>query len=303
MLPSTLIMSEVAKPQVLKKSQWQVDDIQIGYRQLEFNALGSFSSQREDEYVRLHFGLKGDYRFTYEQLGKSFDLIGGHHNIMYSNGLNLIIENKSLKIDTFGIDFPKERFIEIVDESDELLAPFIANLHQGKSSILTDHWGTLNNNIQCAIDDILFSPYDGQMQKVFLLAKSLELIVHCLDNYRRVSIREPIFIKNESDREKVMAARDYLMEHIHAPPTISEVSQVVGLNEFKLKRGFKEVFQTTMFDYLSERRLNLAKQLLLDTQKGVAQIAFELGYSSPQHFSNQFRKKFGVAPNSVRKNP
>ena len=42
---------------------------------------------------------------------------------------------------------------------------------------------------------------------------------------------------------------------------------------------------------------------LLDTRKTSAEIAYELGYSTPQHFNNAFKKKFGVTPNSVRINP
>jgi AraC-like DNA-binding protein len=77
----------------------------------------------------------------------------------------------------------------------------------------------------------------------------------------------------------------------------------VGLNEYKLKRGFRELFGTTVFAYLSEQRLALAKRMLLDTDKTAAEIAFELGYATPQHFSAAFKKRFGVSPKSMRKNP
>jgi AraC family transcriptional regulator, transcriptional activator of the genes for pyochelin and ferripyochelin receptors len=75
----------------------------------------------------------------------------------------------------------------------------------------------------------------------------------------------------------------------------------VGLNEYKLKRGFKEMFNTTVFGYLTEQRLQLAHQFLRDTQKTAAEISSDLGYATPQHFNNAFKKKFGVTPYSVRK--
>jgi len=49
--------------------------------------------------------------------------------------------------------------------------------------------------------------------------------------------------------------------------------------------------------------MTLAKSLLLDTTKSVKEVAYQIGYSSPQHFSNAFKKEFGVTPNSIRKNP
>jgi AraC family transcriptional activator of pyochelin receptor len=47
----------------------------------------------------------------------------------------------------------------------------------------------------------------------------------------------------------------------------------------------------------------LARQFLLDTEKTAAEISNELGYSTPQHFNNAFKKKFGITPFSVRNNP
>jgi len=69
------------------------------------------------------------------------------------------------------------------------------------------------------------------------------------------------------------------------------------------KRGFKEMFGVTVYGYLTEQRLETARRALLDTDKTAAEVAFELGYATPQHFHNAFKKRFGVTPNSVRKAP
>ncbi|HEV7230428.1 MAG TPA: helix-turn-helix transcriptional regulator, partial [Bacteroidia bacterium] len=55
----------------------------------------------------------------------------------------------------------------------------------------------------------------------------------------------------------------------------------------------------TVFEYLSDVRLELAKNDLLDKRKSATEIAFELGYSSLQHFSSAFKKKFGIAPSKI----
>lgn len=47
----------------------------------------------------------------------------------------------------------------------------------------------------------------------------------------------------------------------------------------------------------------LARQYLLDTRRTAAEIGYELGYSTPRHFNNAFKKRFGAAPDSIRKNP
>jgi AraC-like DNA-binding protein len=75
---------------------------------------------------------------------------------------------------------------------------------------------------------------------------------------------------------------------------------MAGLNEFKLKKGFKETFNQTVFEYLSDVRLETARNDLLNTGKSVTEIACELGYSSLQHFSAAFSKKFGVSPKKMK---
>jgi len=81
-----------------------------------------------------------------------------------------------------------------------------------------------------------------------------------------------------------------------------ELARIVGLNEYKLKHGFKEIFQTTVFGYLAEKRLELARDYLIDPNKSITDIADLLGYSSIQHFSFAFKKKFGHSPKEGRGN-
>ncbi|GAB3223275.1 helix-turn-helix domain-containing protein [Spirosoma arcticum] len=61
---------------------------------------------------------------------------------------------------------------------------------------------------------------------------------------------------------------------------------MAGLNEYKLKQGFKELFQATAFEYLAQHRLQAARQALLESSKTAAEVAYEWEYSSPQYFNN-----------------
>ena len=90
------------------------------------------------------------------------------------------------------------------------------------------------------------------------------------------------------------------MNHMETPPSLLELSKIVGVNEYKLKRGFKEMFGDTVFGYLSGARLEIAKNDLLKSKKSVSEISSELGYSAVQHFSNAFKKKFGFSPAKLK---
>lgn len=281
--------------------EWSVFGIRISHAVSHMEEYKTFVGKNDSDVIRLHFGLKGDYRFVYKQLDQSFDLIGGHHNVMYSAGIDLEIENKSLQIETFGVDLPKSLFLDYVEESGDLIQPFVEKIRVGKASILSKKWGGINTEVQNIIDEIIQNPYQGAIQKTYLFGKCFELLALCFDQY--CDSKSELYLKKKLDREKIIAARDFINSRLMNPPSLMEISKKIGMNEFKLKKGFKETFENTVFGYLNGRRLSLAKQTLLDTQKTVAEVAFEFGYSSPQHFSTQFRKNFGVTPKSIRKNP
>jgi AraC family transcriptional activator of pyochelin receptor len=284
-------------------TNWYCDNIKLTHSISNYQKLGNSTTSNNTDLVRLHFGLKGNYEFSYKQLDKRFDLVGGHHNIMYSNGFDIEIENKTFEIETFGIQFPKELFIDFTQNANDQIKRFSENILLGKSDLLSQNWGAIDYSIEQVIRQIINCNYSTELKKMFLLSKSIELLVLSAESYSYSENKKEIFVKNKSDKEKIIAVRDLINENLNCPPNLNQIAKTIGLNEYKLKRGFKEVFNNTVFGYLTEQRLNLAMQYLKDTQKTSSEIAYSLGYATPQHFSNAFKKKFGFAPNSVRNNP
>lgn len=283
---------------------WEVDGIRLGHAISKFHTLTEFTSAgAATDVVRLHLGLRGNYSFHHHQLDTTFDLIGGHHNLLYSKDFEMTVSNRTLELETFGVQFPVETFLRFTRNATDLLKRFSDRIISGQPVILTDDWGAVDPAIHQVIDQIIHHRYTGDLQRLFLLSKSIELLVCCAESCEQAGKAQPGYLKSNSDKEKILAARDFVNTRIDSPPSLSEIARTVGLNEYKLKRGFKETFHTTVFGYLTAQRLQLARRYLLDTQKTAAEIAFELGYSTPQHFNNAFKNHFGHTPDFVRRNP
>ncbi len=281
---------------------WEFDGIRMGHAVSQFHNLTSFSSSSPDsDMIRLHLGLRGNYSFHHQQLDRDFHLIGGHHNILYSRDFGMTVENRTLELETFGVQFPRETFLRFTQNANDFLKRFADHILQGKSALLSDQWGAVDPAIHQVIRQIIDHPYKGDLQQLFLLSKSIELLVLCAESCDLAMNNKAEFIKTPADKEKINAVRDLINEKLDCPPNLSQIARTVGLNEYKLKRGFKEVFRTTVFGYLTEQRLLLARQYLLDTRKTAAEISAELGYSTPQHFNNAFKKRFGSPPHSIRR--
>lgn len=108
---------------------------------------------------------------------------------------------------------------------------------------------------------------------------------------------------SRADVEGIHAARDLLLERLDDPPTLAELARHAMTNEFKLKRGFREIFGTSPYAWLLEHRLELARAWLLDTDWSIARISRRVGYREPAHFTNAFRRRYGVPPSTLRRAP
>ena len=282
-------------------TRWDLDHIFISHNIIDYQSYEKQRSVNDSDLVRLHFGLQGSYDFHFAQLNTSFSLSGHHNNIMYTDGLDIEVENKTKRIETFGINFQREAFIQIGQNGNEPLKRLTDQVIKKKDAILSPIWKTNNLKIQEVIQEIIFCPYTDELKNLFLLSKSIELLVLQASLYDQE--QSNTFIKTEKDKKKLIEAKEILEAKLENPPTIIELAKITGINEFKLKKGFKELFDCTIFEYIHNSRMSLARRLLLGSDKSAKEIAYETGYSSPQHFSTAFRKKFGVTPNSIRKNP
>jgi len=98
------------------------------------------------------------------------------------------------------------------------------------------------------------------------------------------------------DRRRVYEARDYLSQHYASPPTIPQLARMVGMNQTKLKAAFKQLLNVTIYEYVLQRRMEVAAQMLVEAELSVAEIAYRVGYDYPANFSCAFKRYYGRLP-------
>jgi AraC family transcriptional activator of pyochelin receptor len=82
--------------------------------------------------------------------------------------------------------------------------------------------------------------------------------------------------------------------------TVSALALEVGINSFKLREGFKQLYNNTVYQFRLRLRLRFAMQLLEETDLTIEQIAYKTGFDSRDSLSRCFRKKFGCSPSEWR---
>ncbi|OQP54351.1 hypothetical protein A4H97_22995 [Niastella yeongjuensis] len=106
---------------------------------------------------------------------------------------------------------------------------------------------------------------------------------------------------SKQDITYIRQAKTILDENFDQHITIPHLARQVGINEAKLKEGFKELYGNPIHTYLQHLRLEKARQLLLTTSMAITDITYHIGYSHVTHFTSLFKKEFGLTPSEWRK--
>ena len=203
-------------------------------------------------------------------------------------------------VSTFVAQFSPAFFTHFLAGQPGPLDQLGESIERGRCQPLAATNVVLTPAMRDTLQAMLHCPYRGLVKRLFLEGKLLELIALQLDQTDQTSRRQPTSLRG-ADVDKLRLVREWLDSNFLQPLTLMDVARQAGLNEFKLKKGFRELFHTTVFTYLTDLRLTHAKQLLLEGQRLVGEVADELGYSQVHHFTSAFKKRFGYLPRELRK--
>ncbi len=95
-------------------------------------------------------------------------------------------------------------------------------------------------------------------------------------------------------------AKDYVDEKIYEPIYLDEVASEVHMSRYYLCRKFKEATGRTLTEYVTDRRVKIAENMLEKTSMRVADIAFEVGFQSLSQFNRCFHRITGLTPTQYR---
>ena len=149
------------------------------------------------------------------------------------------------------------------------------------------------------LEALLNHNYTDSLENIYINAQIQMLLLYsmdCMVGEKDIDVINCKFLANEIDREKIVKAREVLIQHIGEPITIKELSRKVAMNECYLKKGFKEMFGSTIFDFYQGQRMEHARYLLYEKGLSVTDVSMLLGYSSISHFSTAFKKHTGLKP-------
>lgn len=117
-----------------------------------------------------------------------------------------------------------------------------------------------------------------------------------------INTQKPKLRLSFEDIRKIRKGHDIIINNLDKElPSLKDFALELGTNEFKLKYGFKELYGTTVYRFLSQERLRKSKMMIQYSDKSIKSIAHLTGFKSISHFSRTFKKRYGYAPSELRK--
>lgn len=154
--------------------------------------------------------------------------------------------------------------------------------------------------IRETIHQLLHCPYDVPTSRFYFDLKVKEMLFLLLGLSFNPDKIQQKFTPFETVR--IYKARDILETYLAGkPPTLKQLSHEVGMNQFKLKLGFRKYFNLNPFDWLQHRKMENAKELLLHSNKPIKEIGAMVGFKRTTNFTTAFRKRYGITPGQIRR--
>jgi AraC-like DNA-binding protein len=195
--------------------------------------------------------------------------------------------------------FSYEAFQQLIGDQIKTMPPKFRDAINSENGYFTKFLD-LSSPVVALCKAIFKNPYTGKSQQFYREAKVIELIAYQIDELTKLA---------QAGDLKLTAEEEILMEYCHQvllsslenPPSLIELAEQVGMSDYRLKTGFKQMYGLTPFRFVVDQRMLRAKELLQTREMTVGEVALTVGFTSVGSFSNSFYEKFGIRPSELKR--
>lgn len=274
------------------------DHFRIGIGDLQLAQKAVLDFESEAKMVEMYFSLEAEINIRSDSFEEDMNFSSHEQNIIFMGEIEGCLECGAGKFRIVEVDVDPTFFMKYAPESGWIYEKFLNKIKTGTSGPLARKNGLIDLEMHRIIQDILTCSRKGMYKTMFLESKIIELFLLQLEQLDE-QLDSPLTIKSD-DIDKLYLVRDFILENLAGSYSLVELARIAGTNEFTLKKGFKELFGTTVFGFWNDAKMDRAHKLLKDSDKTIKEIASLVGYKYPQHFTAAFKRKFGIVPSHMR---
>ncbi|MGB6268334.1 MAG: helix-turn-helix transcriptional regulator [Olleya sp.] len=156
--------------------------------------------------------------------------------------------------------------------------------------------GKISPSMAIALNQIINYNLNSSIKTLYFKGKAYELLSLYFNRGEDANIEQCPFLVDETNVAKIKKAKDIIIARLSEPPTLQELSEEINLPLKKLKEGFKQIYGDSVFSFLFDYKMEVARKLLETGNNNVNEVGLKVGYSTSSHFIAAFKKKYGITP-------
>lgn len=284
----------------MKGTSVMLDGVKIDQSEIEQPHESRVYVKKESPHLEIHFELNGQTNFESKtEHGLDVEIPSGNSAFFFFPELDGRLNySKCANRSMLEVEFSVDYLTRLLGNDLSTLGHFGEAIKKGRPAIYGNQSQRMSPLIKSVIGDIIHCKFTGVLKKVYLEAKMMELVTLQIAQQNSDDSAKTNWRKDEV--EKLEFAKELVEKNILTPCSIIELAEMTGLNDFKLKKGFKELFGNTVFGYLTDIRMEQAKTMILEGNT-ITEVSDMVGYKNPQHFTVAFKKKFGFLPRELKR--
>lgn len=289
-----------AKHRIIK-----LNGVCIIYRDWDLPAPITMPTKHEQPFLKMQFELEGHSAFTSKSniAFKNIDILYGKHMLLFLPEVDgTLFYPRSRKV--LDVVFSQAYFEKLFGQDLNCLGTLGHAIRTKQPTLVGQQSKSITAGMSRVILEILNCSLQGIFKKTYIEAKVVELLNLQLDQFfSDQTTSSSVLQLHKADIDKFYYIRDLIHRNPSANYSLMQLAETAGINDFKLKKGFKQLFGNTVFGYLNDVRLQQALEILKEGSQSIASVSYTMGYKYPHHFTHAFKKKFGFLPKDVRRKP
>jgi AraC-like DNA-binding protein len=259
----------------------------------DFDLVQELEKDIDSSYIQFHFCLKGSAEFKFNQGNYTLTVVEDHSLLLYNPQLNLPIHlDLQPKSWLVSLVISIDKFHHLFSD-DANYVSFLTEENRNKKYYKEHH---INPSMAVVLNQMLGFNLNQSVKPLYFKAKGYELLSLFFNKDEDADLEQCPFLVDEENVAKLRKAKDIVIARMAEPPSLQELSESIGLSLKKLKEGFKQIYGDTVYGFLLDYKMEVARKLLDSGEYNVNEVGFKVGYSTSSHFIAAFKKKYGTTP-------
>jgi AraC-like DNA-binding protein len=247
----------------------------------------------DSSFIQFHFCIKGAATFLFNKGSYTLNIQDETSLLLYNPQRDLPIH---LQVDAntwlVSLLISIKKFHGLFSQEADYIT-FLSDDNKDKKYYKD---GKISPSMSIVLNQLIHYNLNQSIKNLYFKGKAYELLSLYFNRNEDANVEQCPFLVDETNVIKIRKAKDIMISRMAEPPSLQELADEISLSLKKLKEGFKQIYGDSVFSFLLDYKMEVARKLLESGDHNVNEVGLKVGYSTSSHFIAAFKKKYGTTP-------